>query len=187
MNTAQLPELNTESQQKIERARKDARARLKQAFIERAPKAKLRPALVKRTVNDTRALLKQASLDDRNAATLHLLEAMAWEYICSRRFKGSQESEGPSLIVRRKGFQAGQTGTVGIVARHLARRSSFLQGPHRGCASIFRGWFTRRLKDGVIPVVEPVIREGILTERDCTRSATGRKPGDPTRMWTSLM
>jgi len=35
------------------------------------------------------------------------------------------------------------------------------------------------LKDGFVPVVEPVIRKGILTESDCTESPTGRKPGDP--------
>ena len=85
MDAAKLPELSKEAHQRIERALIGAQARLKDAFLERALKAKLKPTLIKKTVKHGQTLLKLKfpSMND-HAAAIHYLDAMAWEYMSSR-------------------------------------------------------------------------------------------------------
>ena len=115
----------------------------------------------------------------------HSLLVVWYELTDEYRFKSSQESVRAFKAIANRASQGlskypAREPSELLARKHLARRSSFLQKPHRGCASILaRMAYGEGLKDGIVPVVEPVVRKGILNDRDCAESPTGRKPGDP--------
>jgi len=84
MDVTRLPEISPEGRRRIAQARKEAQSFLKQAFVELAARAKVKRAHNKRTLKDRRTLLKDASRDNRNTAMLLYLDAIAWEYMCTR-------------------------------------------------------------------------------------------------------
>src|SRR5260370_12647613 len=83
LKDAGLTMLSREVNERIQQALEEAESRLRDVFLERALKAKLKPALIERTLKDAPTLLNQASLSDRNNAALRYLDAMAWECMCS--------------------------------------------------------------------------------------------------------
>ena len=83
MNASTLPKLSQEAHKRIKQALEEAQARLRNAVLERALKAKLKPASINKRLNDRKTLLRYCSIDLRTSAAVQYLDAMAWEYMTS--------------------------------------------------------------------------------------------------------